>query len=112
MRKFSSLDWYVISRIPASALYKQGVRQLLMILFITCFALFVSIPVSYTLAGTISRPIQSLCDCMDQAGAGNLNVPIPAFGEDEIGYLSHKFTNMLAQISSLIAQVTQVLLQS
>lgn len=107
MRKFSSLDWYVISKIPTSVLYEQSRQQLIVIVLIICVALLVSIPVSLALASTISKPIQSLCDCMDQAALGNLNVQIPTYGKDEVGHLSERFGNMLAQISSLISQVTR-----
>lgn len=107
MRKFSSLDWYVVSQIPTSVLYEQSRQQLMVIILIIFVALLISMPVSLVLANSISKPIQSLCDCMDQAAKGNLNVEIPVFGEDEVGYLAHRFTNMLAQISSLISQVTR-----
>ena len=44
---------------------------------------------------------------MNAAAQGNLDVEIPSFGNNEIGYLSHRFSSMLTQISSLILQVTQ-----
>ena len=107
IRKFSSLDWYVVSKIPAAGLYEQSNQQLFVIAVITCLALFVTIPVSFSLANTISRPLKILCSCMDQAAEGNLNVTIPDFGRNEIGTLSYRFTNMLEQISSLISQITK-----
>ncbi len=107
VRKFSNLDWYVVSKIPASVLYEQSNRQLFVIAVITCLALFITIPVSFSLANTISRPLKILCGCMDQAAKGNLNVSIPDFGKNEIGTLSYRFSNMLEQISSLIAQITK-----
>ncbi|HIR27509.1 MAG TPA: histidine kinase [Candidatus Choladousia intestinigallinarum] len=107
IRKFSGLDWYVISKIPTGALYEQSTQQLVTIAVITCLALFITIPVSFSLANTISRPIKTLCSCMDQAAEGNLNVSIPDLGHNEIGTLSYRFKNMLEQISSLISQITK-----
>jgi len=58
-------------------------------------------------AQIITRPLLALTTAAEAMGAGDLDVPLPPAGGDEVGSLTTRFGDMAAQLSSLIGSLEQ-----
>ena len=56
-------------------------------------------------ARAVTRPITMLANAADRVGAGDLNVPIPQAGADEVGRLSGSFEKMTVHLRDIIGSL-------
>ncbi len=61
-------------------------------------AVLLALALSLFLAGRITRPIQALVEVAERVKDGDLDVPIPAAGDDEIGLLAEAFARMVVEL--------------
>ncbi|KAA0254574.1 HAMP domain-containing protein [Acidobacteria bacterium ACD] len=71
-------------------------------------ALAVSVPVSYALGRRIARPLTELAAGATAIRDGNLDVPLPEGGSDEVGALARAFARMVAELKEK-AQLEEML---
>lgn len=81
-----------------------------MIRFIIFFAMvgIIVIILSFTVAGTITRPIQKLAKNVENIGQGNLDVRMEVESKDEIGELAQTFNQMLEDLQLYIKNLSEV----
>ena len=79
-------------------------RSLIMIILLAVAA---GIAAAWVIARGIARPIRELREAMALVGAGNLDHPIRARTDDEIGDLARSFSDMTAQLRESRAQLVQ-----
>lgn len=81
-----------------------------MIRFIIFFAMvgIVVIVLSFTVAGTITRPIQKLAKNVENIGRGNLDVRMEIESKDEVGELAQTFNKMLEDLQQYIKNLSEV----
>lgn len=81
-----------------------------MIRFIIFFAMvgIIVIILSFTVAGTITRPIQKLARNVENIGRGNLDVRMDVDSGDEIGELAQTFNQMLEDLQQYIRNLSEV----
>ncbi len=68
------------------------------LVLITLLIIFVAIWVGLYLARELTVPLERLAHAVEQVGAGNLDVAIPAAGADEIGKVSRAFNEMTGDL--------------
>lgn len=79
-------------------------RSLILILLLATVSALVA---AWVIARGIARPISELREAMALVGAGNLDHPIRAHSEDEIGDLARSFSTMTEQLRRSRAQLIQ-----
>ena len=62
---------------------------------------FITGGLGWWLSRRITRPVLALADAADQVAAGNYDVQLPPPGDDEIGELSVRFTEMAKRLSEV-----------
>ncbi len=83
-----------------------NVFKLFMIYFAIVGILIVII--SFTVSGTITRPIQRLTKSIQSIGEGNFDHKIMVESGDEVGQLARKFNNMQDDLKAYMENITQV----
>ncbi|HRP68311.1 MAG TPA: SpoIIE family protein phosphatase [Turneriella sp.] len=80
--------------------YRKFVHPLalkfLILLVIAVVLIVVGFPIFFSRA--LVTPLNNLLSGVNQVNTGNLDIRIPIYVEDEIGYLSHSFNGMVASI--------------
>ncbi len=66
-----------------------------------------SVLLTIVLTRQISRPLRALTDAAIQIGGGNLSVPLPTAGRDEVGILAETFRDMVGQLRDSFATLEQ-----
>lgn len=81
-----------------------------MIRFIIFFALvgMIVIMISFTVAGTITRPIQELAQNVEKIGHGNLDVRMKVESGDEVGELAQTFNEMLSDLQLYLKNLSEI----
>lgn len=81
-----------------------------MIRFIIFFAMagIIVIILSFTVAGTITRPIQKLAKNVENIGQGNLDIRMEVESKDEVGELAQTFNQMLEDLQKYITNLSEV----
>ncbi|MCU6792090.1 histidine kinase [Paenibacillus sp. WQ 127069] len=104
--KLSFSDWYLVSMVP----YKEAidtisrVHQNVLLLTITCFAVFLIILLY--LMNQLTKPIKLLGKVAAKVRSGNLTVRSNISTQDEIGEFAQSFDHMLDRIQLMIGQIT------
>ena len=75
-------------------------------------AFVVAAGVTYTLARSIVRPVQSLTESAQQLGEGNLDQHVPVQSQDEVGQLAEAFNKMAAKLRAYRQSTTEQILQA
>ena len=68
--------------------------------------------VTYLLARSISRPLQSLTESAQQLGEGNLDQHVPVQSQDEVGKLAEAFNKMAAKLRAYRQSSTEKIVQA
>ncbi len=104
-KKIQGSDWYMTTKIPLSYIYteRNSIRSSLIIFIAVCFVL--SILLSYTISGSISKPLGKIVYMIQEAKNGNLAIDIKDNNKDEIAVVIRNFNEMAANIRMLIEQV-------
>jgi signal transduction histidine kinase len=68
--------------------------------------------VTYVLARSITRPVQSLIESAQQLGEGNLDQHVPVQSQDEVGQLAEAFNKMAAKLRAYRQSTTEKIVQA
>lgn len=98
-------DWTVVSLSPFSEVREQR-RIMLNITVILSFALLLIVAlISAVLSRSITMPIKTLLKSMSNFKRGDFNQKVGVASQDEIGLLSNKYNEMVAELNELIQKV-------
>jgi len=99
-------DWYVVSLIPYSYINAAGNSILATVIILFIIFVAVSTLLSFGVSSSISVHLKKLVNVMQEASGGNLALRLEDRSNDEIGIVVRHFNNMLENIRSLIAKVS------
>ncbi len=57
-------------------------------------------------SGVLINPLRALSHGVREVNKGNLNIEVPVKIEDEIGYITHTFNNMVASLRGMVENIT------
>jgi HAMP domain-containing protein len=87
---------------------RQDVRNtLLPIILLTAICLVIAALLSVFIAGTVIKPIIELAAAADAMSRGQLDVPIAARSDDEIGELARSIERMRASLKAAISRLSR-----
>ncbi|MBA9083637.1 methyl-accepting chemotaxis protein [Fontibacillus solani] len=101
-RQLKTVDWRVIGYAPESDFVSAADKLLYVTAGVLLFAVIVALLIGIYLVRVIGKPLEKLCNLMEEGEKGNLNVRTRFKGHDEIGRLGHSFNRMMEQISALV----------
>jgi two-component system sensor histidine kinase YesM len=97
--------WYVVSLTPIEDIEKQHGIVLRITLILSLSLLLVVVLISVYLSRSITMPIKNLLRSMNNMKFGDLNQKVKVVGKDEIGLLSQKYNEMVAELNEMIQKV-------
>lgn len=100
-------DWYVVTTIPATYLYKETNNILFSIVIVGILCLLAALILSFVISRTISIPLKRMVETMKIAEEGDLSISVDDTSRDELGQVTRDFNSMLVKISALISKVRQ-----
>jgi len=106
--KIHDVNWVIMSEIDRDEAFAHiyNLRKNIIIVFI---GLLISIIfASVIISKKIARPIKVLTIKAQELAAGNLDVKIDTYGNDEIGILSQSFSNMQSSIKNLVDELKDI----
>ena len=68
------------------------------LLLVGALALLLALPVSFAMGRSIARPLAELAKSAAEIREGNLDVPLPEAGRDEVGALARAFSAMVGEL--------------
>lgn len=95
-------DWTLVKQIPHSVLYRKSTELITINAIIAALALLAVILGTLFISFRITKPIKQLASYMNQIQTGNLAIDIEVNSQDEIGFLSRRFRQMMDTINNLI----------
>ena len=98
-------EWYLVSLVPYEYLNEETWEIRRNIIVVSAICLIFSLFMTFIISTSISAPLSKLVKLTRQVSRGNLDLTIRDHKNDEIGYLTNQFDNMLRQIRNLIAQI-------
>lgn len=87
---------------PTKVIFKDTFRLLILILFISIFAILCSVFLTSMFTRNTVQPIKFLSNTMESVGKDNIRVALPVTTEDELGRLTEVFNRMMNTINDLI----------
>ena len=97
--------WRTFSAIAVDDLFPEAHTLRNYIFLVVAVAMTLMLLFILILYRSITRPLKRLADAMKTAQGGNFAVRLPPGQEDEIGYLSHTFNEMVDRIDQLVNEV-------
>lgn len=94
----TSSGWFVGVSLPADMVRQTGGPDLIQLVIIFVLFILALIGLGVAMAELIAIPITRLLYASQQVGAGNLNVQVDAFSDDEIGSLTRSFNRMIEDL--------------
>lgn len=99
--------WIVVNAMPLSLLYSQEVEVLLLIFLLFLLLVITTLFISHRLSATISLPIETLGQKVQEIGKGQLDITIDNLPNDEIGTLGQQITSMASSIKEQKEQIVR-----
>lgn len=100
--------WQVLVLQPKKELLEQLNRIKWITAIIVVATSFVSIFVSWTISGVITRPVLAILRSMKKLQMGNFSEKVPVSGADEVGQLGSGYNVMVQRVKGLIDDVYTV----
>lgn len=100
--KSESTGWYLVNMNPTDLMIQDVMAVQQKILLISAFAVLGTVLLVVIFARRIFRPIEALALAMKEVEKGELDLQVPVASDDEIGYLTKSFNQMLQRIRALI----------
>ncbi|NOU62637.1 HAMP domain-containing protein [Paenibacillus sp. LMG 31461] len=97
--------WHIVSLTPMDDIQKQYSIVLSSTIILSFSLLLVAIVMSILLSKGITLPIKKLLRSMNNFKRGDFNQKVPVESKDEIGLLTQKYNEMVAQLNELIQKV-------
>lgn len=96
--------WSLLLFQPYSEVYAQSEQIRLYTYIIIGISVLLALWISWTVYSGIASPVQRLIQGMERAGSGNFNVKLEHDRQDEFGYLTQSFNQMILDQKKLIEQ--------
>ncbi len=103
--QFKKLNWQVVGLYPIKELTADKNKNTLLILYTGLGCMIISVVIATLIAKSISRPISILADTMQSVSEGDLEVAVEISSQDEVGYLSKTFNEMVTKMSYMMQQI-------
>ncbi len=98
----STAPWGVAVRQPEAEVLAPT-RQLQRQLVLAGAAILIAaLLIAWFLTEQIVRPVRSLMDAVSVIASGNLNIPVPSYGTDEVGRLAQAFEEMRIRLKDSV----------
>ncbi len=97
------LDWGLVAKIDAQEEYAIVTNLQRMIVMILAVIFLLVVVITYSVAKSISVPIQNLTKGAETVGSGNLDYKVGTNLKDEIGRLSRSFDKMTHDLKETVA---------
>ncbi len=108
VEKLPELDQYVFMTKDQNALFSQVQKQSQYLFMILGGALLITLVVTYFIASSFTKPIQTLKEASLRIREGDLTVEVPVKRKDEIGQLGQAFNDMTTHLRQLVQRSQQI----
>lgn len=95
------MQWIVVSSMYTDEVFAPIEGIVYFVLFSIAVALLLAIPLSAIVSDSITRPVDQLISCFSKAANGNLNIRSQNQSPDEIGLLSRRFNEFMANLQGI-----------
>lgn len=103
----SRTKWYIVVTIPISYINSEASRIKSSLVFLAILCLIFSVALSIVITISIAVPINNMVRTAGKISKGELGVRIRDKYDDEMGYLSDKFDEMVTQLGELISRTNE-----
>lgn len=94
--------WYLVSAKPTSVVIADIMILKRNMILASAAAFILAVVIAVNFAVHIFKPVKILTETMKEVQEGRLDIWVEANGDDEIGYLTNSFNQMLQRIKKLI----------
>lgn len=108
VQKLPDLDQYVFMTKNEEALFGQVQEQSRYLFWILGGAILITLIVTYFIASSFTKPIQTLKEASSKIREGDLTVTVPVKRKDEIGQLGQAFNDMTDDLRQLVQRSQQI----
>lgn len=101
----SNSSWIVVEEIPFASIQEPFIlitKQIFQIIFLLCL---ITICIAIFVSLYISKQISTVCQTIEKANSGNLNITFPKNGFREIEIISTACENFIIQITNLLNDI-------
>jgi len=102
-RYVSSLDWGLVAKIDTEEAFSEAENLQRLIIMITAIVFVLAGIMAFSIAQSISGPIQKLTRGAEIVGKGNLDYKVGIPLKDEVGQLSRSFDQMTRNLKTVMA---------
>ncbi|MEI7792041.1 MAG: ATP-binding protein [Candidatus Berkelbacteria bacterium] len=106
-RYIESVGWGVVVQVDKAEIYQPVYSHAIQLGSIAVLLIIIMLFVSFKLANSIARPLETLRTNADIIAKGDLNLDVVVRSRDEIGELSRSFSQMMKAIIASRASVDQ-----
>ena len=103
----SRTKWYIVATIPISYINSEASKIKTSLIFLAILCLVFSVALSIIITISIAVPINNMVRTAGKISKGALEVRICDKYNDEMGYLSDKFDEMVTQLGELINRINE-----
>ena len=100
-------DWFLVGSIPYNYLNEEAWKVQRDFIIICGVLLALSLVITLVISTSITGPLKRLTDETKRVSMGQLDNRIVDKGNDELGFLTHKFNCMVIQIKDLIVRTEE-----
>lgn len=100
-------DWFLVGSIPYNYLNEEAWKAQRDFIMISAVLLALSLVITLVISTSITWPLKRLTDETKRVSMGRLDNRIVDQGNDELGFLTHKFNDMVIQIKDLIVRTEE-----
>lgn len=101
--------WYEVGFAYTTFRQELHIRSIVFIIAGSILTILMILGLPYLLRSNVLRPLKTLLAGVEQANRGDLQVKVPVFFQDEIGFLADSFNQMIASIETNERERRQIL---
>ena len=94
--------------VPIAEINRQWKRLVLAIVVVSAALLVVFVLLTMHFAGKITRPLRRLTEAAEQVDAGNYDFRVDYDGKDEVGILTHTFSQLVGHLKTYISDLNNL----
>jgi len=100
-------EWKIIMQVSEQEILSPILQTMLRVVVIALISLLIVLLILRWITNSLTQPIQTAVEAVEQVAAGNLTKTVEVISNDEIGQLLAAFQTMTQNLNSLISQVQQ-----
>ncbi len=105
--EFADYKWNLITVLSTDVMYKQLNELKNLSVLVMGISLIITLIMSFTLSGSIIRPINRMVGAMKKVEGGDFNVTVPDIGYRDLHVLSASFNKMISEIDVLMKNMIE-----